>query len=240
MRRWRAIAKLGNLRLKTFCEISGFPIIYLESKAASHQGPSVYFSAGIHGDEPAASEALITWTEKNLPVLKKIRPMIFPCLNPWGIVNNSRFDQEGRDLNRCYNESDVPQIAAQCAILRGSRFALALLLHEDYDAHGIYIYELTNRRPFLGEKILKNGSRHIPIDSRRLIEHRPARKGVIRQEVAPDLRPDWPEAFLLHFHHADRTFTIETPSEFHIEARVAALMSAITTAVNELIAGEFK
>jgi hypothetical protein len=47
--------------------------------------------------------------------------------------------------------------------------------------------------------------------------------------------PEWPEAFLLHFHGAVRVFTIETASEFHIDSRVEAHVAAIDAAIALLI-----
>lgn len=216
--------------MKTFCESGGLPLVYIESKQ-SIQGPLIYLSAGIHGDEAAATEALITWAEENPDIFERTPLLIFPCLNPWGLVNNSRFDAEGRDLNRAYTTTEVPQIAAQSAILRNKRLALALTLHEDYDAHGVYVYELTRRRPFLAEEILKATSRYIPVERRQRIERRLAQQGIIRRRVTRNIMPHWPEALLLHFHHSERTLTIETPSEFHIDSRVAAHMAAIKAAL---------
>ena len=57
-------------------------------------------------------------------------------------------------------------------------------------------------------------------------------------QIYPDLMPDWPEAFLLHFSHATRTFTVETPSEFAIDARVAA-HEAVLDAATELCLRQF-
>ena len=139
IRRWRKIARSSGLNLRAFCESSGYEIFVLEAARPVRGGASIYFSAGIHGDEAAASEALVTWAEENPSLLKKIQPMIFPCLNPWGLNNNCRFDSDGRDLNRCFHNNDVPQIAAQMRVLHDARFDLAILLHEDFDAQGYYI-----------------------------------------------------------------------------------------------------
>ena len=54
--------------------------------------------------------------------------------------------------------------------------------------------------------------------------------------IHPDLMPDWPEAFLLHFLHSARTFTIETPSEFAIDARVSAHGAILADALDKCLA----
>jgi murein peptide amidase A len=222
IRRWKCAAAAAGLKMTRFAESGGHPIYCLSSELPLDQRPAIYISAGIHGDEAAATEGLIGWAEKNTALIRNFRSLIFPCLNPWGLLNNCRLDSSGRDLNRCYNGSRVPQIRAQIKILGRSRFDLALQLHEDFDAHGVYVYEIAGKRPFWGEDLLKAGAAHLPHDPRTSIEGRRAKNGLVRRKITPDLMPDWPEAFLLHFSHASRTFTVETPSEFSIDARVAA------------------
>jgi hypothetical protein len=60
----------------------------------------------------------------------------------------------------------------------------------------------------------------MPSDERRTIDGHPCRNGVIRRRVTPGLMKGHPEAFLLHFKHADRTITLETPSERGLEERI--------------------
>ena len=231
IRRWQKVARASGMKMRAYYEEGGYELFYLESDRKPDPGSSIYLSAGIHGDEPAATEALLSWAEENPVVLRNVRPLIFPCLNPWGLVNNSRFDRDGRDLNRCYHNEEVPQIAAQIRVLGNSRFDLAFLLHEDYDARGYYIYEIAGRRPHLAENLMRVASLHLPADMRTRIEGRRARGGVIRRRVTQDTMPFWPEAFILHFRHAERTFTVEAPSEFHIDVRVFAHVAVLDLAV---------
>jgi hypothetical protein len=236
IRRWKRAAAAAGLKLLPFAESGGHPIYCLASEPSDAARPSLYISAGIHGDEAASTEGLIQWAQKNPRLLRKFRALIFPCLNPWGLVNNCRLDARGRDLNRCFNNSRVPQIRAQLKVIGRSRFDLALQLHEDFDAHGVYIYEVAGKRPFWAEDLLEAGTRDLPCDSRSSIEGRRAKRGIVRRKITPDLMPDWPEAFLLHFLHATRTFTIETPSEFAIDDRVAAHGAMLAAALKNCLA----
>lgn len=233
---WRKIARAGRLRMEAFSQCGGFPLFFLKPLRPAPDVPSIYFSAGIHGDEAAATEGLLLWAEQNPDILRQIRPLIFPCLNPWGLVHNNRLDPQGRDLNRCYGKRKPPQICDQIRVIGKRRFDLALTLHEDYDAHGVYIYEVAAKKPYWAEKLLAAATSHLPADPRTRIEGRPARNGIVRRKISPGLMPDWPEAFLLHFHHACRTFTIETPSEMDISRRVAAHVAVLETAVAECLA----
>ena len=235
IRRWKRAAAAAGLKMRAYAESGGFPICCLESELSRCERPAIYISAGIHGDEAASTEGLLDWAEKNPRVIRKFRALIFPCLNPWGLVNNCRLDPGGRDLNRCFNKRRVPQIQAQKKIIGHARFDLSLQLHEDFDACGLYIYEVAGKRPFWGEDLLQAGARHLPPDTRISIEGRRARGGIVRRKITPDLMPDWPEAFLLHFAHASRTFTIETPSEFAIDARVAAHGAVLETACEKCL-----
>ncbi len=237
---WRAVVKKTGLRMTKFSEAGGYPIYCVRSavQVTAQPVPSIYLSAGIHGDEPASTEGLLAWAQKNTALLGKLNVLIFPCLNPWGLTGNCRLNADGRDLNRAFHDDAIPQIAAQKRIMGKRRFDLALNLHEDYDAMGLYAYEVPGQKTHWGEKILRAASRHLPIDTRRNIEGRAASGGVVRRAIKLDVMPDWPEAFVLHLAHSHRVFTFETPSEFHIDDRVDAQVAIITEAV-KLAAKEF-
>lgn len=209
--------------MRPFAKSGAFSVYVIESmKTPSGCRPRLYFSAGIHGDEPAATEALVDWAMCRSRELKKYNVMIFPCLNPWGLQHNSRNDAQGLDLNRGYHRRDVPVIEAQKALLHGRKFDAAVMLHEDFDAHGVYLYEIPGARPFWGEKLLAAAEKHLPCEPRKKVEGRTCRSGLIRQRINPETLPEHPEAFFLHFGHTRRSLTIETPSEFSLTARVRA------------------
>lgn len=233
IRRWRRVARTAGLRMAKFVETDGYDLFYLEFPARRRKAdvPVVYLSAGIHGDEPASTEGLLAWAEKNARVFGRMNFLIFPCLNPWGLVNNSRYDQQAHDLNRCYHDDSLPFIAAHKRVLAGRRFDLALLLHEDYDATGAYIYEIRDAAPGWGAQLLEAARPFVSVEGRTKIEGRSVRQGLLWRKITPDLMPAWPEAFQLYFHHVKRVFTVETPSEFHIDERVGAQVAMLSKAV---------
>jgi len=231
IRRWRAIAAASGLTLKKYGEAGGFDLYFLRSKVMAADAPSIYLSAGIHGDEPGATEGLLAWAEKNTALIRRLNFLIFPCLNPWGLVCNSRLDSEGHDLNRSYHNQAIPQIAAQMELFATDKFDFAAMLHEDYDAQGVYLYEIQKVKPYWGEALIEASAKIIPGDPRKSIEGRGAKSGVIRRSINTVLMPEWPEAFILFFQKVARVFTIETPSEFCIDDRVKSHAAMLTKAV---------
>lgn len=232
VRQWRSVARAQKLSLRPYASASGYELFYIEPRKPAPDLPWIYLSAGIHGDEPAPPAALLEWVATRPQTLREFNLLAFPCLNPWGLVNNTRTDANGRDLNRTYHTDDVPQTAAHKAVLADRRFALAIALHEDYDANGIYIYEIPSAKRYWAESLLETGGRYLPIDTRRTIEGRRSNAGIVRRAIRLDTLPEHPEALTLHFKHADRTLTVETPSEAHIDARIAAHIAMLDRAMD--------
>ena len=211
-------------------ETSGYELFVLTSRKSPEGG--VYLSAGIHGDEPAGTEGLVRWAEANPELLRRTPCMIFPCLNPWGLENNSRLDANGQDLNRTFQHDHVAQIQALKTLIRPHRFTLSLNLHEDFDGQGLYIYEIERCTPFWGEDLLELARPLIPIEGRTIIDgRRTSHAGLLRRKIDLKKFPMLPEAVYLHLHHAERTFTFETPSEFALEQRVRVQMLLIDECV---------
>lgn len=234
IKRWRAVAKTSKLILRQYYEEDGLPYFLLESLPSKTIRPSVYLSAGIHGDEPAATEALVEWAIKHAHDLHELELFIFPCLNPWGLINNQRTDAQGVDRNRSYHDHLVPATAAHLKEMGNRRFDLALTLHEDYDACGLYLYEISHKRPYWGRELLDAAGHIIASDGRRIIDTSRPKQGVIRRRITAELMEHHPEAFILHFRHALRTFTIETPSEYALPTRTTAQVAVIEQAIELL------
>ncbi len=238
VQRWREVARNAGLTLRRLVKAGSVTLHYLKSPALTETG-GIYLSASIHGDEPASSEALVCWAEKNVRHLAKLPVLIFPALNPWGLVNNTRADAEGIDLNRLFHRDEHPVIAAIKRVVAQRQFELALMLHEDYDAEGYYIYEVKRDAPFWGEQLLKTAARILPIDQRLKIDGRAAAAGLIRRKYQRSLfeRIGYPEAIWLHEFHARRALTVESPSEYALKERVRAHVAVIEECVRMLRAG---
>jgi hypothetical protein len=195
----------------------------------------VYISAGIHGDEPASPLAALRLLQENRwPA--DVSLWFCPCLNPLGFTLNSRGNPKGIDLNREYLKPMAEEIIAHVAWLeRQPEFDLCLLLHEDWESHGFYLYEQNpDGRPSLAEKMIDAVEQVCPIDRSELIEGRPAKDGIVRPLVKPQDRPDWPEAFYLITHKTRQSYTLEAPSDFALTTRVDALVAAVNAALTAM------
>jgi uncharacterized protein len=100
------IAKLHNAaKLK-------IPIIVKRSKI---DGPTVLFSAGIHGDEINGIEIVRQIIAKKINKPKKGTIICIPIINMFGFVNKSREFPDGRDLNRVFPGRKKGSLASRFA-----------------------------------------------------------------------------------------------------------------------------
>jgi murein peptide amidase A len=192
----------------------------------------IYVSTGIHGDEPAGPLALRQLLQENRWP-EDVGLWLCPCLNPEGFRRNRREDAHGLDLNRDYRQLRAPAIRAHTDWLqRQPRFDLSLCLHEDWESHGFYVYELNpENRPSLAPKIVERVAEVCPIDLSSMIEGREAKGGIIRPNLDPASRPEWPEAFYLIQNKTRLSYTLEAPSDWPLPIRVAALVAGVRAAL---------
>ena len=192
----------------------------------------IYISTGIHGDEPAGPLAVRQLLQDN-PWPTGADLFLCPCLNPEGFHLSRRENEEGIDLNRDYKHLQTVAVRAHTAwLLRQPPFDLCLCLHEDWESHGFYVYELNpDNRPSPAPRMIEAVAPVCPIDLAPVIEGRDASGGIIRAN--PDLhsRPQWPEAFFLLQHKTRFSYTLEAPSDFPLATRVAALVAATKAAM---------
>jgi len=214
-------------------EFRWFALRRLSPSTINHQPSTrIYVSTGIHGDEPAGPLAALRLIQENhWPVNAEI--FLLPCLNPVGFTLNRRENADGIDLNRDYRNSKSAETLAHIAWLEWQpKFDLYLCLHEDWESHGFYVYEQNpDNRPALAESIVEAVGKVCPIDLSESIEGRPAKNGVIRPNIQPHERPDWPEAFYLIVNKSRQGCTLEAPSDFPLQTRVDALVAGVNAAL---------
>ncbi len=199
--------------------------------------PRIYISTGIHGDEPAPPAALLTLMREDF-FDARANWFLCPVINPNGLQLGQREDKNGNDLNRDFLDRRTPEISALTTWLnRQPLFDLCLCLHEDWEAQGIYIYEVNRRdTPGFASEILQSAQAALPVDPATTIDDRPIDEpGIIRPVSDPLLRENWPETIYLINHHTSLGYTFETPSGRPLELRVQALKLGVAAAVNATI-----
>jgi protein MpaA len=215
-----------------FYQSQEFSLFALHRSSAIAATANIYISAGIHGDEPASPlAALRLIQENNWP--ENVGLWMCPCLNPIGFKLNRRANAHGIDLNRGYLNPTAGEVVAHIAWLeRQPKFNLCLMLHEDWESHGFYLYEQNpEQQPSLAEPMINAVSKVCPVDPSEVIEGRPAAGGIIRPNLDPRTRLDWPEALYLISHKTRLSYTLEAPSDFALSARVDALVAAVNGAL---------
>ncbi len=222
-RRWKAIARAAKLTERVMHKAGGFDVVGYRSRGRSPE-EALYLCAGVHGDEPAGVLGLVEWAEENVDLLAETPVAILPCFNPWGLINNTRNDHRGKDLNRLFHSRRDGHIVNWRKYLDGGRFRLCVTLHEDYDAKGLYLYEVARSGLDLGEKLLRGCRAHIAPDPRKTIDGMRPVNGVIRRRTKriPKDLSGLPEALVLFYEHSDHSITFETPSEYSLFRRVGA------------------
>lgn len=78
-------------------------------------GPTIFVSAGVHGDEVIGVE--IVRRLLTMPNLKTLRGTLIavPVVNAFGLLNQSRYLPDRRDLNRCFPGSEKGSLASRLA-----------------------------------------------------------------------------------------------------------------------------
>ncbi|MCE0523732.1 MAG: M14 family metallocarboxypeptidase [Methylacidiphilales bacterium] len=215
---------------------------WLQRAARTGAGaPSLYLSSGIHGDELSGPLAVLEMLHRP-DFFAAFDVVIFPILNPDGLALGVRGNADGIDLNRDYLNSKSAETTSHIEALKTlPRFDAAMMLHEDFEGIGAYLYELNDAlAPTLGGEIIAAMGRHVPIDLRPEIEEVRAVGGVIqRRDIVLKLgsieeRTDWPEAIYLSVHHTRVAYTTETPKPFPLEQRVQAQIAAVETLMHAL------
>ncbi len=196
-------------------------------------GPRVYLSAGIHGDEPAGPLALLGLLRDDF-FTRDFHWLICPALNPSGLVACTRENAEGVDLNRDYLLRSTREVRTHTAWLDAMDAPdLFISLHEDWETSGFYFYEIN-----LGNEDLER-TRSIldsvapwftPEPGPTIDGHDATAPGWIYHESEPDVPEGWPEAIFLAKKGCPLSFTFETPSRAPLSQRVAAHAAAVRAA----------
>jgi murein peptide amidase A len=98
--------------------------------------------AGIHGDEPAGTQAiaeLVNLIEKDAKLAEGYHLFLYPICNPSGFATGQRLSKTGKDLNReFWRSSREPEVLLLEQEIRSRAFHGLISLHADDTSDGVY------------------------------------------------------------------------------------------------------
>jgi protein MpaA len=250
--RWEALARRVGLRLRPV-PCPGVDRTLLLAEFGPADAPVAHITAGVHGDEPAGPWALYSIVESGL-LDPRFGYRIWPCTNPSGNRAGTRTNAEGQDVNRSFSPAALtPESRAIIAETSGRKYAVALDLHEDFEADGFYCYEpvIDGTAP-LSHAILtaiESGGfplqtlDHLfdlgyPSDPEKAAQMRTLERGRVLVNAAAEIRhfAGLPLSLYLLRKAARRYVTMETPRRRPWEDRIAMHRVGVTAALGEAAA----
>jgi len=153
----------------------------LQVICGKRQGPRLFVSAAIHGDEINGVEIIRRLLR--LPLLNRLRGTLIavPIVNVYGFVNRSRYLPDRRDLNRSFPGSEGGSMAARLA----HKFLGSIVANSDYgiDLHtgAVHRENLPQVRANLDDEETARlaGAFHVPV-----ILNSDVRDGSLREVAA--------------------------------------------------------
>jgi protein MpaA len=232
LREFHAAALARHWQPELFATIRGHQL-HGYRRSLKNPRRTIYISTGIHGDEPAGPVALRRLVEEHQwpPDANLI---LCPCVNPTGLQLKTRENAEGIDLNRDYRSRQSSEVQAHTAWLDGlPRFDLSLVLHEDWEADGYYLYEVNyDGLPSPGARIIEAVRDLCPVQPTSVIDGLwNCNNGIIHPNLKPEERPQWAEAMYLVAHKTRLSLTLEAPSDFPLQFRAEAHVRAVRAAL---------
>jgi murein peptide amidase A len=193
---------------------------------AGHDPVRIGIFAGIHGDEPAGTAALLLFLSsllRNPAKAAGYELFAYPTVNPVGLERGTRGNCSGLDLNReFWRGSRQPEIAIIESELRERRFNGLIALHADDSCEGTYGYSHGNTmEDSLLKPALIAAEEVLPRDKRASIDGFHAHEGVIADCYQGILAPppdQTPRPFNLIF---------ETPAKASLNLQAAAHVAAL-------------
>lgn len=229
---FRIAAEARGFVPSVLVELAAGPLVVWERVG---NGPRIYLSAGIHGDEPAGPLALLELLQGGF-FQPDFHGALCPVLNPAGLVAGTRENGEGMDLNRDYWLRKTAEVVAHTRWLDACAAPdLAVSLHEDWETTGFYFYEinLAADDPPRARRILEAVRPWFPPEPGPEIDgHEVREAGWIYHAAEPDLPEGWPEAIYLADQGCPLSFTFETPSRAPLRQRTAAHAAAVRAALS--------
>lgn len=132
--------------------------------------PSLYISAGIHGDDIAGPKFLDKLIDRS-DLFDGVKAVIFPKFNKWGLANNSKHNEQGVDLDLDFGKFEQNETREHRMLLAQEQFVqgfdAAISLRKNTDGDGVFIYRpVNNKRVDILNRLIAVVAKIAPIDYR--------------------------------------------------------------------------
>jgi murein peptide amidase A len=215
-------------------QISTYPLIKLVLGKGNSRRALI--SAGIHGDEPAGIETILSFLENKhySPYINNWEITLLPCINPHGYEFGTRENHDEKDLNRLFKEAQPATEVSFAQSVLNTPFKMTIELHEDNESSGYYLYQkgINVKDDKIGFEIINAIKNIMPINMDDEIDGTSADQGVIGKTIDMSKMDWWPMALYGLSKGVERCLTLETASQFDMAIRVDAHLTAIKTAFN--------
>jgi hypothetical protein len=224
------VEKIAGIRSAEFGELPVSFIRYVPPMRSTSRRQKLLIIAGIHGDEPAGVLALYRYMLSVALRELQIEVYAFPCVNPAGLLRNTRESSGHFDLNRQMNRDSI---APEVFDLHEDNPAVACDFSLDgSQADAYYLYE-SNFDPFrasIGAEIARAVTQAgIPVSSQRQIYGERAINGVIQRGIERNQLFDFERFVTMNYtnHIITSETLLSSPVEERIRAHTVALESGV-------------
>lgn len=237
----KGLSENKQIILEKVCDdTQSHPVVLVRSQSFDPSKPTVFLSAGMHGDEPAGVHAIIRFLNTDLHrYIDRFNIVALPCLNPSGFDAGMHNTSSGMNINDYFgkqsNDAVVQAIEAKIKPLAPS-VVLSFDLHEDNsgDQLGCYVYEAVSKATGrMAHQVLEALS---PTDICKTPEIYGAKntEGVIEEDM-----DESPESLgglhgYLKTQGARNAMVIETPSAWSFEKRVQTHLAMINRGLEKV------
>lgn len=209
-------------------------IYYIHLPSKSKNPVKIFLCAGVHGDEPAGVEALIKFLERNnSDLLDNFEFFAIPCLNPYGYSHNVRWNSDGVDINRTFENNLSVEALLVKTFLAEKHFDVFVDFHEDWEYRGFYLFEISKLGRQIGKEIITSIEKIGEIKKEKIIDGFINCNGVINlncDEFGKNVM-----ALYLAENHASHTLTLETPAQWDFNKRVLAHLESLSIIIDKYL-----
>jgi len=224
-----------NMTLRMLGETDAWPLIMLSFSPDVPANHRVLLTGGVHGNEPAGTEALLQFAATLALGDVECQDTAFdivPIVNPWGWERHRRRTGEHIDLNRDFATFAGRETVIMRDLCARESYDLMVDLHEDSHVMGFYFYRLAHPGEALCRHVIDRvrDTGH-PIHDGRVSRIFRARDGVISCAMwslrLARATEQLSVSNYFRLQGCPQSFLFESPSRLPLEERVAMHLAAL-------------